>query len=72
MRSRTRWLFLIEGLAATFVAVASIVQAVRQGSWTPMITTGWIPAVVVATWPAAYRRCGPRSRGQAGWAAPRR
>ena len=72
MRSWTRWLFLIEGLAAAFVAVASIVQAVRQGSWTPMITTGWIPAVVVATWPGAYRRCGPRSRGQAGWVAPRR
>ena len=72
MRSWTRWLFLIEGLAAAFVAVASIVQAARQGSWAPIATTGWIPAVVVATWPATYRRCRPCGRGRAGWAAPRR
>ena len=66
MRSWTRWLFLIEGLAAAFVAVASIVQAVRQGSWAPVIATGWVPAVMVAAWPATSRRCRIGRRGQAG------
>lgn len=66
MRSRTTWLSLIAGLGAVFIAVATIVQAVRQGSWAPVIATGWVPAVVVATWPATCRRCRVRRRGQAG------
>jgi hypothetical protein len=66
MRSWTRWLYLIAGVAAAFVAVSSIVLAVRQGSWAPVISVGWIPAVVVATWPGTYRRCLPRRNGQAG------
>jgi hypothetical protein len=66
MRSWTAWLSLIAGLVAVFVAVATIVQAVRQDSWGPVIATGWVPAVIVATWPAAYRRCRVRRRGQAG------
>jgi hypothetical protein len=40
MRSWTRWLYLIAGLVAVFVAVSSIVQAVRQGSWAPVISVG--------------------------------
>ena len=66
MRSWTAWLSLIAGLVAVFVAVATIVQAVRQDSWGPVIATGWVPAVIVATWPAARRRCRVRRRGQAG------
>ena len=66
MRSWTTWLSLIAGLVAVFVAVATIVQAVRQDSWGPVIATGWVPAVIVATWPAVYRRCRVRRRGQAG------
>jgi hypothetical protein len=66
MRSRIPWLSLVAGLAAVFVAVATIVQAARQGSWAPVIATGWVPAVIVATWPATYRRCRIRRRGQAG------
>ena len=57
MRSWTRWLYLIAGLVAVFVAVSSIVQAIRLGSWTPVIAVGWLPAVVVAVWPGARRRC---------------
>jgi hypothetical protein len=34
------------------------VQAIRQGSWAPVDSAGWIPAVIVATWPGRYRRCG--------------
>lgn len=66
MRSRTTWLSLIAGLGAVFIAVATIVQAVRQGSWAPVVATGWVPAVIVATWPGTYRRCRVRRRGQAG------
>jgi hypothetical protein len=61
-----RWLYLIAGLAAAFVAVSSVVQAVRQGSWGPVISVGWLPAVVVAAWPGTYRRCLPRRNRQAG------
>ena len=65
MRSWTRWLYLIAGLVAVFVAVSSIVQAVGQGSWAPIISVGWIPAVVIAAWPGTYRRCLPRRRSPA-------
>ena len=66
MRSRITWPSLIVGLVAVFVAVATIVQAVRQGSWGPVIATGWLPAVIVATWPSTFRRCRLRRRSHAG------
>ena len=53
MRPFQRWLYVISGLAAVFVAVAVAVQAIRQSSWTP---------VIVAGWPGAGRRCLPRRR----------
>ena len=61
-----RWLYLIAGVVAVFVAVSAIVQAVRQGSWGPVISVGWLPAVVVAAWPGTYRRCLPRRNRRAG------
>ena len=65
MRPWTRWLYAIAGLAAVFVAVSSIVLAVRQGSWAPIISVGWIPAVIVAVWPGTHRRCVSRGRSPA-------
>jgi len=62
MRSWIRWLYAIGGVAAAFVAVSSIVQAVRQGSWTPIVSVAWLPAVVVAVRPGTYRRCLPGRR----------
>jgi hypothetical protein len=49
---------------AVFVAVASVVQAVRQESWAPIWSIGWLPAVLVASlWtPASRKPCGPRLR----------
>jgi hypothetical protein len=49
---------------AAFVVVASIVQAVRDDSWAPIWSIGWLPAVLVASlWtPASHRPCWPRSR----------
>ena len=66
MNSWARWLQMIAGLAAVFVAVSVAVQAIRQASLEPVITAGWIPAVIVAAWPGTYRRCLPRRHGQAG------
>ena len=57
MKSWKHWLYLIAALAAVFVAVASAAQAVRQGSWAPIVSVGWLPAVIVASWPGSYRRC---------------
>ena len=65
MRSLNNWIALIAGLAALFVAGSAIALAARQGSWAPIISVGWIPAVIVATWHGTYRRCLPRWRGQA-------
>ncbi len=55
---RIRWLYAVCGLAAAFVAVAVAVQAIRRGSWAPVDSVGWIPAVVVAACPGRYSRCG--------------
>jgi hypothetical protein len=66
MRSWKRWPLVITGLAAAFIAIAAIAQAIRQGSWTPIVSVGWLPAVIVACWPGSYRRCLPRRRTPAG------
>jgi hypothetical protein len=51
---------------AVFIEVASLVQAIRQGSWAPMYTTGWVPVVVLASYHATYvKGCGRRLRGRA-------
>jgi hypothetical protein len=63
MRSCARWFYLVTGLVAAFIAVAAIVQAIRQGSWGPIISVGWLPAVIVASRPGAVRRC---LRGRSG------
>ena len=67
MKPWARWMHVIAGVAVAVVAVSSIVAAVRQGSWGPIVAVGWLPAVVVATWwPGKRRRCLPRRSGQAG------
>ncbi len=59
-------------LAAAVVTASAIAQSVRSGSWGPVISAGWMPAVVIATWPGAYRRCLSRGGGQARQADQRR
>ena len=61
MRLWKRWLYLTAALAAVFVAVASAAQAIRQGSWTPLASVAWLPAVIAAAWPGSGR-CLPRRR----------
>ena len=62
MKPSKRWLYIVAGLAAVFVAVASVAQAIRQGSWAPVTSVAWLPAVVVAVWPGSGRRCRSRRR----------
>lgn len=67
MRQRGWWARLVTAFAVAVVAVSSIVAAVRQGSWGPIITVGWLPSVVAATWwPGRRGRCLSRGRGHAG------
>jgi hypothetical protein len=65
MKPSKRWLYVVAGLAAVFVAAASVAQAIRQGSWAPVTSVAWLPAVVVAAWPGSSRRCLSRRRDTA-------
>jgi hypothetical protein len=65
MKPSKRWLYVVVGLAAVFVAAASVAQAIRQGSWAPVTSVAWLPAVVVAVWPGSGRRCLTRRRNTA-------
>ena len=66
MKAWNRPLYVIAGLPALFVGGSTIALAVRQGSWTPILSVGWLAAVIVATLPGKYRRCAPRGRGLPG------
>ena len=48
MRSWIWALWLVAGLAALVVTVSTIALAVRQGSWSPILSMSWFPAIVVA------------------------
>ena len=62
MKPWKRWLYLGVGLAAVFVAAASAAQAIREGSWAPVASVAWLPAVIAAAWPGSGRRCLSRRR----------
>ena len=65
MTPLVRLLYLVAAPAAALVAVSATVLAIRQGSWAPIISVGWIPAVIVAVWPGTHRRCVSRGRSPA-------
>src|SRR4051812_49647897 len=56
VKSSKRWLYVVAGLVAVFVTAASVAQAIRQGSWAPVTSVAWLPAVVVAVWPGSGDR----------------
>jgi hypothetical protein len=63
MKLGRRWLYVVAGLAAVLVAVSAIVQSVRQDSWSPLFSAGWLAAVIIAvTSPRGTRRCLPLRR----------
>ena len=58
MKLGTRWVYAIAAVAALLIAVSAIVQSVRQGSWSPFLSVGWLVAVIIAvTAPRETRRC---------------
>jgi antitoxin (DNA-binding transcriptional repressor) of toxin-antitoxin stability system len=58
MKLSARWLYGVAAIAAVLIAVSAIVQSVRQGSWSPILSVGWLAAVIVAVAsPRATRRC---------------
>lgn len=63
MRPYRRWWYGLAALVAAFIVVSSIVAAIRAGSWGPILSVGWLPAVAAASWPGAGRRC---LRGRSG------
>ena len=63
MRLGRQWLYVVAGLAALLVAVSAIVQSVRQGSCSPLLSVGWLAAVLIAVIsPRGTRRCLPLRR----------
>lgn len=67
MKPWARWMHVITAIVVAVAAVSSIVQAIRQGSWAPLIAVGWLPAVVAAIWwPGTRGWCWPRRQGSAG------
>jgi hypothetical protein len=74
MGTRIRWI-VAAGTVAVFVIIlgSAIAQAIQQHSLDPVWSVGWLPAVLVAVYPAltgrgrsAHGRCLPRLRRSAG------
>ena len=58
MKLSARWLYAAAAVAAVLIAVSAIVQSVRQDSWSPILSVGWLAAVIIAvTAPRGTRRC---------------
>ena len=58
MKRSARWLYGVAAVAAVLIAVSAIAASVRQDSWSPILSVGWLPAVIVAvTTPRGTRRC---------------
>jgi hypothetical protein len=58
MKLSARWLYRVAAVAAVLIAVSAIVQSVRQDSWSPILSVGWLVAVIIAvTAPRGTRRC---------------
>lgn len=59
------WIRGIGLVAVALVAGAGIASAVRTASWTPIVTLGWLPAVLVAAYSRPRGRCW-RQHGRTG------
>jgi hypothetical protein len=58
MKRSARWLYGVAAVAAVLIAVSAIAASVRQDSWSPILSVGWLAAVIVAvTSPRGTRRC---------------
>jgi hypothetical protein len=74
MGARNRWVVAAGTFAlAAIIIGAAVAQAIRQHSLDPVWSVGWLPAVLIAVYPAVtgrrgppHRRCLPRLRRPAG------
>jgi hypothetical protein len=58
MKRSARWLYGVAAVAAVLIAVSAIAASVRQDSWSPILSVGWLAAVIIAvTTPRGTRRC---------------
>jgi hypothetical protein len=58
MRLSARWWYAAAAIAAMLIAVSAIVQSVRQDSWSPLLSAGWLAAVIIVVIaPRGTRRC---------------
>jgi len=58
MKRSARWLYGVAAVAAVLIAVSAIAASVRQDSWSPILSVGWLAAVIVAvTSPRGTRHC---------------
>ena len=58
MKLSARWLYGVAAVAAVLIAVSAIAASVRQDSWSPILSVGWLAAVIIAvTTPRGTRRC---------------
>ena len=68
MGTRTRWIMRAAALVLSAIIIGSAsAQAIRQHSLDPVLMVGWLPAVMVAVYPAltgrggsSHGRCLPR------------
>lgn len=68
MRTRHSRIYVaVTLLGVGVVAGAAIAQAIREHSWQPIWSVGWLPAVLIATLhrPSSPRACLPRLRRRA-------
>jgi len=70
MRSCITAVRLAAGLIVLIVVGSTIALAVRQGSWSPILSMSWFPAIVAGAAASAGRRgtagrCWPRRPGRA-------
>ena len=67
MKLGGRWLYVLAGCAALLITVSAIAASVRQDSWSPFLSVGWLAAVIIAVAsPSRTRRCLPlRARARA-------
>jgi hypothetical protein len=58
MKLSARWLYGVAAVAAVLIAVSAIAASVRQDSWSPILSVGWLAAVIIAvTTRRGSRRC---------------
>ena len=68
MRSGKAWLRALVWFVGLVVAGSVIAQAVRQGSWDPVLSMSGVLGALAAAWPLGTRACRrrPRSGSEAG------